>query len=41
MRSEGIEGYIGDFNVMVRNMGGVTGNMEIEILPMGPVVREE
>jgi hypothetical protein len=40
LRIEGLEGYIGDFNAMVRKMGVVPGNTGIEILPVVPVVRE-
>ncbi len=34
------EGYIGNFNTMVRNVGGVTGNVLIEVPPVVPLVRE-
>jgi hypothetical protein len=40
LRREGLEGYIADFNTMVKNVQGVTGNADIEILPVVPVVRE-
>jgi hypothetical protein len=40
LRREGIEGYINDFNVMVKKIQGVIGRAEIEILPVVPVVRE-
>jgi hypothetical protein len=37
---EGFEGYIFEFNDMVKNVQGVVGNSDIEILPVVPVVRE-
>jgi hypothetical protein len=40
LRKEGIEGYIRDFNQMVKNAQGVVGRADIEILPVVPVVRE-
>ncbi len=40
LRKEGIEDYIKDFNQMVRNVQGVVGRADIEILPVVPVVRE-
>jgi hypothetical protein len=40
LRREGIEGYISDYNVMVKKIQGVVGRAEIEILPVVPVVRE-
>ncbi len=40
LRKEGIEGYISDFNTMIKNIGGLTGNTGIEVLPVVPVVRE-
>ncbi len=40
LRKEGIEGYISDFNTMIKNIGGLTGNMGIEVLPVVLVVRE-
>jgi hypothetical protein len=40
MRKEGLEGYINDFNDMVKKVQVVTGNSDIEILPVVPVVRE-
>ncbi len=40
LRRKGLEGYISNFNSMVRNVGGVTGNAGIEVLPIFPVVRE-
>lgn len=40
LRKEGLDGYISDFNNMVKNVGGLTGNTGIEILPVVPVVKE-
>jgi hypothetical protein len=40
LRREGLDGYVGDFNTMVRNVKGVTGRAGIEVLPVVPVVRE-
>jgi hypothetical protein len=40
LRIEGLEGYIADFNEMVKTVHGVVGNRDIEILPVVPVVRE-
>jgi hypothetical protein len=40
LRKEGLEGYINDFNDMVKKVQVVTGNLDIEILPVVPVVRE-
>ncbi len=40
LRKEGLDGYITDFNNMVRNIGGLTGNTGIEVLPVVPVVRD-
>jgi hypothetical protein len=40
LRKEGLEGYISDFNDMVKNVQVVVGNSDIEILPVVPVVRE-
>jgi hypothetical protein len=40
LRKEGIDGYISDFNSMVKKVQGVVGRAEIEILPVVPVVRE-
>jgi hypothetical protein len=40
LRKEGIDGYMGDFNTMAKNVAGVTGNAGIEVLPVVPVVRE-
>jgi hypothetical protein len=40
LKREGIEGFISDFNVMVKKVQGVVGRAEIEILPVVPVVRD-
>jgi hypothetical protein len=40
LRQEGIEGYVKDFNQMVRNIQVVVGRADIEILPVVPVERE-
>jgi hypothetical protein len=40
LRREGLEGYISDFNAMVKEVWGVTGDIGIEILPVTPVVFE-
>jgi hypothetical protein len=40
LRKEGLDGYINDFNNMVKNIGGLTGNTGIEVLPVVPVVRD-
>jgi hypothetical protein len=40
LRKEGLEGYIADFNTMVKNVYGVVGKAEVEVLPVVPVVRE-
>jgi hypothetical protein len=40
LRKEGIEGYVKDFNQMVKNIQGVAGRADIEILPVVPMVRE-
>jgi hypothetical protein len=40
LRREGIEGYIADFNDMVKKVQGVVGRAEIEVLPVVPIVRE-
>jgi hypothetical protein len=40
LRKEGIEGYVKDFNQMVKNIQGVVGRADIEILPVVPMVRE-
>jgi hypothetical protein len=40
LRKEGFEGYVWDFNNMVKNIGGVTGDTGIEVLPVVPVVRD-
>ncbi len=38
LRKEGLEGYIADFNEMVKTVQGVVGNTDIEVLPVVPVV---
>ncbi len=38
LRREGLEGYVTDFNTMVREVRGVTGDTGIEVLPVAPVV---
>ena len=40
MRREGIDGYITEFNNMVREVYGVTGDVGVEVLPVCPVVFE-
>ena len=40
LRREGLDGYISDFNNMVRAVWEVTGDSGIEILPVCPVVYE-
>ncbi len=40
LRKEGLDGYISDFNTMVKNMYGVVGKADVEVLPVVPVVRE-
>jgi hypothetical protein len=40
LRREGLDGYINDFNEMVKKVQGVIGKADIEILPVVPVVRE-
>jgi hypothetical protein len=40
LRREGLDGYIADFNNMVREVWGVTGDSGIEVLPVCPVVWE-
>jgi hypothetical protein len=40
LRREGLDGYISDFNNMVKEVWGVTGDIGIEILPFVPVVHE-
>ncbi len=36
LRREGLEGYVADFNNMIREVKGVTGDIGIEILPVVP-----
>jgi hypothetical protein len=40
LRREGLDGYISDFNNMVRDVWSVTGDIGIEVLPFVPVVME-
>jgi hypothetical protein len=40
LRLVGMEGYVTDFNKMVRDVWGVTGDNEVEVLPYVPVVME-
>jgi hypothetical protein len=40
LRREGLDGYIADFNNMVRDVWGVTGDSGVEVLPVCPVVWE-
>jgi hypothetical protein len=40
VRREGLEGYVGYFNSMVRAVREVTGDCGIEVLPVAPVVFE-
>ncbi len=40
LRREGLDGYISDFNNMVRAVWEVTGDSGIEVLPVCPVVYE-
>jgi hypothetical protein len=40
LRKEGIESYIEDFNRMVKQVQGIVGRADIEVLPVVPVVRE-
>ncbi len=40
LRKEGLEGYIADFNNMVKEVWKVTGDTGIEVLPIVPVVFE-
>ena len=40
LRKEGLEGYIGDFNNMVKDVWALTGDIGIEVLPCVPVVFE-
>jgi hypothetical protein len=38
LRKEGLEGYIGDFCNMVKDIWSVTGDIGVEVLPVVPVV---
>ncbi len=38
LRREGLDGYISDFNKMVRGVWEVTGDTGIEVLPVCPVI---
>jgi len=40
LRREGLDGYIADFNNMVRDVWGVTGDSGVEVLPVCPVIWE-
>ncbi len=40
LRREGLEGYVADFNSMVKDVRAVTGDTGIEVLPVAPVVFE-
>jgi hypothetical protein len=40
LRKEGLEGYISDFNTMIKTVQGIVGKAEIEVLPVVPVVHE-
>jgi hypothetical protein len=40
LRREGLEGYVSDFNSMVKDVRAVTGDSGIEVLPVAPVVYE-
>ncbi len=40
LRREGLDGYIADFNNMVREMWGMTGDSGVEVLPVCPVIWE-
>jgi hypothetical protein len=40
LRREGLEGYVNDFNNMVRGVQEVTGDTGVEVLPVVPVVFE-
>jgi hypothetical protein len=41
LRRAGLEGYVNDFNDMVKSMMSVTGDCGIEVLPVVPVVFEK
>ncbi len=38
LRREGLEGYVSDFNTMVKDVRTVTGDSGIEVLPVAPIV---
>ena len=38
LRREGLDGYVADFNNMVRDVWGVSGDNGVEVLPVCPVV---
>ncbi len=40
LRREGLEGYVSDFNSMVKDVRAVTGDSGIEVLPVAPVVND-
>ena len=40
MRREGLEGYISEFNNMVKDIWGLMGDIGVEVLPFVPVVYE-
>ncbi len=40
LRREGLEGYISNFNGMVREVMGITGDIGIEVVPCVPVIFE-
>jgi hypothetical protein len=40
LRREGLDGYVADFNNMVREVKSVTGDIGIEVLPVVPVCYE-
>jgi hypothetical protein len=40
LRREGLEGYVADFNAMVKEVRSVTGDCGIEVVPVAPVVFE-
>jgi len=40
LRLVGMEGYVTDFNKMIRDVWGVTGDNDVEVLPFVPVVMD-
>ena len=40
LRREGLEGYISEFNNMVKDIWGLMGDIGVEVLPFVPVVYE-